>query len=29
VDPGEKVSETLRREFLEEAFNSLEAGQGA
>jgi ADP-ribose pyrophosphatase len=27
VDPGEKVSETLRREFLEEAFNSLEAGQ--
>ncbi|RZC34143.1 NUDIX domain containing protein [Asbolus verrucosus] len=25
VDPGEKVSETLRREFLEEAFNSLEA----
>ncbi|CAH0564146.1 unnamed protein product [Brassicogethes aeneus] len=25
VDPGEKVSETLKREFLEEAMNSLEA----
>lgn len=25
VDPGEKVSETLKREFMEEAFNSLEA----
>lgn len=24
VDPGEKVSETLKREFMEEAFNSLE-----
>ncbi|XP_044253649.1 ADP-ribose pyrophosphatase, mitochondrial [Tribolium madens] len=24
VDPGESVSETLKREFLEEAFNSLE-----
>ncbi|KAK9888262.1 hypothetical protein WA026_000525 [Henosepilachna vigintioctopunctata] len=28
VDPGENVSETLKREFLEEAFNSLEANQG-
>lgn len=25
VDPGEQVTETLKREFLEEALNSLEA----
>lgn len=28
VDPGEKVSETLKREFMEEALNSLEASEG-
>lgn len=28
VDPGEKISETLRREFLEEAFNNLESDSG-
>lgn len=28
VDSGEKVSETLRREFQEEALNSLEATEG-
>ncbi|CAG9817838.1 unnamed protein product [Phaedon cochleariae] len=27
VDPGEKVTETLQREFLEEALNSLEASE--
>ncbi|KAF7273027.1 ADP-ribose pyrophosphatase, mitochondrial [Rhynchophorus ferrugineus] len=27
VDPGEKVSETLKREFMEEALNSLEASK--
>ncbi|CAH1107185.1 unnamed protein product [Psylliodes chrysocephalus] len=27
VDPGEKVSETLQREFLEEALNSLDASK--
>ncbi|KAJ8922952.1 hypothetical protein NQ315_001498 [Exocentrus adspersus] len=27
VDPGEQVSETLKREFLEEAMNSLEASK--
>lgn len=28
VDPGENINETLKREFLEEAFNSLEANSG-
>lgn len=28
VDPGEHISETLRREFLEEALNSLESTEG-
>lgn len=27
VDPGEKVSETLKREFMEEAFNSLDSNE--
>lgn len=27
VDPGEQISETLRREFLEEALNSLESSE--
>lgn len=27
VDPGEQVSETLKREFLEEALNSLESSE--
>lgn len=28
VDLGEHVSQTLRREFMEEALNSLESGEG-
>ncbi|KAL1498006.1 hypothetical protein ABEB36_008870 [Hypothenemus hampei] len=28
VDPGEKISQTLKREFMEEALNSLEANAG-
>lgn len=28
VDPGEQISETLKREFLEEALNSLEVTEG-
>lgn len=28
VDPGEQINQTLMREFLEEAFNSLDKNKG-
>lgn len=28
MDPGENISETVRREFMEEAMNSLESSKG-